>query len=49
MKHYSVMLQEAVDGTIKYRPFNQPIYDSTQSNLSKIPSEWKNGSGGDEK
>ncbi|MBQ7590799.1 MAG: site-specific DNA-methyltransferase [Verrucomicrobia bacterium] len=35
-------LQAAVDGTIKYRPFTKPIYDASQSNLSKIPVEWKN-------
>lgn len=35
-------LQSAQDGTIKYRPFDKPIYDSRLSNLSKIPEEWKN-------
>lgn len=35
-------LQAAVDGNIKYRPFTKPIYDASQSNLSKIPVEWKN-------
>ncbi len=34
-------LQESVDGTIKYRPFDQPIYDAKKSNLSKAPDEWK--------
>lgn len=34
-------LQSAIDGTIKYRPFDQPIYDAKQSNLSKAPDEWK--------
>lgn len=33
-------LEESVDGTIKYRPFDKPIYDPSQSNLSKIPTEW---------
>ncbi len=33
-------LQESLKGTIKYRPFNQPIYDSTKSKLSKRPQEW---------
>ena len=42
-------LQEAIDGTIKYRPFDQPIYDSKQSNLSRIPDEWKVTSEGEEK
>lgn len=35
-------LQDSIDGTIKYRPFDQPIYDYRKSNLSKIPDEWKN-------
>ena len=34
-------LQESVDGTIKYRPFDQPIYDAKRSNLSKAPEEWR--------
>ncbi len=34
-------LQESLDGTVKYRPFDQPIYDSSKSNLSKAPDEWK--------
>lgn len=34
-------LQEAEEGTIKYRPFDQPIYDAKQSKLSKTPDEWK--------
>lgn len=33
-------LESAIAGTIKYRPFNKPIYDHTQSNLSKAPKEW---------
>ena len=28
-------------GTIKYRPFDKPVYNYTQSNLSKVPDEWK--------
>jgi len=35
-------LQDSLDGTVKYRPFNLPIYDPKQSNLSKRPSEWDN-------
>jgi adenine-specific DNA-methyltransferase len=27
-------------GTVKYRPHTKPLYDNTQSNLSKTPSEW---------
>lgn len=34
-------LQKSIEGTVKYRPFDQPIYDATQSNLSKAPDEWK--------
>ena len=34
-------LKESIDGTVKYRPFDQPIYDAKQSNLSKAPEEWK--------
>ena len=33
-------LQESLDGTVKYRPFDKPIYDSSSSNLSKRPQEW---------
>lgn len=33
-------LQASLDGTIKYRPVDQPIYDPKQSNLSKRPPEW---------
>ncbi len=34
-------LQDSLDGTVKYRPVDQPIYDAKQSNLSKAPEEWK--------
>ena len=34
-------LKESIDGTVRYRPFDQPIYDAKQSNLSKAPEEWK--------
>lgn len=34
-------LQKSVNGTIRFRPFDQPIYDAKQSNLSKAPDEWK--------
>jgi adenine-specific DNA-methyltransferase len=33
-------LQAALDGTVKYRPHDKPIYDHTQSNLSKVPTDW---------
>jgi len=41
-------LQESVDGTVRYRPFNQPIYDAKQSNLSKAPAEWKKNQTGEQ-
>lgn len=34
-------LKGSIDGTVRYRPFDQPIYDAKQSNLSKRPEEWK--------
>ncbi len=34
-------LQQSIDGTIKYRPYDKPIYDSTKSRLSEEPDEWK--------
>ncbi len=36
-----VRLDAAVAGTVKYRPYDKPIYDASSSNLSKIPDEWK--------
>jgi adenine-specific DNA-methyltransferase len=33
-------LVDALAGTAKYRPHDKEIYDHTQSNLSRIPSEW---------
>ena len=35
-------LQKSLDGTIKYRPFDKPIFDSAKSKLSYEPEEWKN-------
>ncbi len=34
-------LVDALAGTIKYRPHDKQIYDHTQSNLSRKPSEWE--------
>lgn len=34
-------LQQSIEGSVKYRPFDKPIYDAKQSNLSKAPEEWK--------
>lgn len=36
-------LQQSVDGTVRYRPFDKPIYDSSRSRLSDEPEEWKIG------
>ncbi|WP_426348681.1 DNA-methyltransferase [Alloiococcus sp. CFN-8] len=33
-------LEESIDGTVQYRPFDKPLYDHTQSKLSKVPDEW---------
>ena len=33
-------LQESVEGTVKYRPFDKPIYDASKRNPSKRPNEW---------
>ena len=34
-------LKNTINGTVKYRPFDKPIFDACASNLSKIPDEWK--------
>lgn len=34
-------LQQSINGTVKYRPFNKPIYDNSKSPLSNEPEEWK--------
>lgn len=36
-------LNDTIEGTVRYRPYDQPIYDPGQSALSKIPEEWKGG------
>jgi adenine-specific DNA-methyltransferase len=36
-------LQEALDGKAVYRPYDKPVYDHTQSNLSKIPEGFSRG------
>lgn len=36
-KKGKVRLDEALNGTLKYRPHDKPLYDHTQSNLSKLP------------
>lgn len=33
-------LQQSINGTIKYRPFDKPIYDNSRSKLSETPDEW---------
>jgi adenine-specific DNA-methyltransferase len=34
-------LQEALDGTARYRPHDKPVYDHTKSNLSVMPDSTK--------
>ena len=34
-------LEQTLDGSIRYRPYDKPIYDARSSALSKIPDEWK--------
>lgn len=34
-------IQDALEGNAKYRPHDKAIYDHTQSNLSKMPAEFK--------
>ena len=34
-------MQQSIEGTVKYRSFDKPIYDSSQSPLSSEPDEWK--------
>ena len=34
-------LEESLQGTIKYRPADKPLYDPSKSRLSEIPAEWK--------
>lgn len=36
-------LNDTIEGTVRYRPYDQPIYDPGQSALSKVPEEWKGG------
>lgn len=36
-------LNDTVAGTVRYRPYDQPIYDPGQSALSKVPEEWRGG------
>ena len=34
-------LENTLEGTVRYRPHDKPIYDAKTSALSKIPKEWK--------
>ena len=36
-------MQDALDGKPVYRPHDKPLYDHTQSNLSRPPMEWRKG------
>ena len=33
-------LQSVIDGTVRYRPFDKPLYDPHTSSLSRLPKEW---------
>lgn len=33
-------IQDALDGNVRYRPHDKPIYDHKKSNLSKTPDDW---------
>ncbi|AEG58668.1 DNA-methyltransferase [Desulforamulus ruminis] len=34
-------IKDTFEGTVRYRPYDKPLYDPSQSALSKIPDEWK--------
>ena len=34
-------LEDAISGTIQYRPMDKPLYDPAKSKLSEMPEEWK--------
>lgn len=34
-------LEQTVAGSVRYRPYDKPIYDAKASKLSRIPDEWK--------
>lgn len=34
-------LQETLDGTVKYRPHDKPVFDHTRSNLSRAPEGYR--------
>lgn len=34
-------LEQTIAGTVRYRPYNKPIYDASTCSLSKVPEEWK--------
>ncbi len=34
-------LQQALDGSAEYRPHTKPLYDHTQSSLSRLPEDWR--------
>ncbi|MEL7622498.1 MAG: site-specific DNA-methyltransferase [Clostridiales bacterium] len=36
-----IRLDETVEGKVRYRPYDKPLYDPSQSALSKMPEEWK--------
>ena len=34
-------IEDTLNGKIKYRPHDKPLYDHTKSKLSNIPEEWR--------
>ena len=34
-------LEETLNGSVKYRPYDKPIMDPSTSAMSKYPEEWK--------
>lgn len=36
-------IRKALAGKLEYRPSDKPLYDHTQSKLSKVPTEWTGG------
>lgn len=37
----AIRIEDALEGVAKVRPMDRPVYDPAQSNLSKIPQEWR--------
>ena len=41
-------LRSVLNGTVKYRPYDKPLFDPKSSPLSKMPEEWSNRRSEDE-